>query len=241
MKIYSNRTGFTLTEVIIASSIVGIIMWGIISSNLSLQKSTQEYAGGYLNTLNTNNVLTKVLNDAAKAAGTPSCPGYANGASNGTSLSNSCAVLGTGAYQGNSSTAIGFIPVAIDGGDENTFCFQSVSNLDASSPTWLCYTWIPPGVSNAYNIYSCSMTSVNPAPCSAVNTLIGTAKRISPKFFINSASGSQQVLFSITIENCPNPVASSCCDPIDPSCTPDNINSYIKKSGSVSPTSHTAG
>lgn len=112
MKIY-NSTAFTLLEIIIASTVVGIIMLGIVTSNISLQKNSQDSSNSYFISSTTQTMLNQILKDASLAVGTPSSRGIA---------------IGTG---GTPST-----------GDANTFCIQQEAAPTSSVRFWKCYTWV---------------------------------------------------------------------------------------------------
>jgi type II secretory pathway pseudopilin PulG len=73
MKIKYSRA-FTLTEIIAASVVVGIMTLGIISASVSLQKNRIYYANSYSATQAANNILYYMLQDASVAGGTRNHP-----------------------------------------------------------------------------------------------------------------------------------------------------------------------
>ncbi len=242
MKIY-NPIGLTLIELLVASSVIGLIMLGVITSNITLQKNTLDYANSYYVLQNTNQSLNHILAAASLAVGTPNNPGVAL-YNPRPSRCRSTARNGE-AYMGQDQTRHNLC--AVNSGDPNTFCFhQNVDPTDVTWPgmvdptkdRWLCYTFSSP------NISWCTKTfSSGPSSCSGSGNVetgtLGTAKTVTASFSLNSycfsipCDGRQKALFNVTIINCKDPTAN---------CSPGNANNpYVVKSGSVSPPGHSAG
>ncbi len=244
MKKYHQTAAFTLFEVIISTVVVAIIMLGIVTSMISLEKMNRISSDGYYVMQNSSNALNHILKNASLAVGSPAYPGFATGTAGGTSLGMDS--------QGNtiSSRVSG-------GGNVNTFCFNQTAGdpAVATSNSWLCYTWVPPslpkGPTTNGNIYTCIRTGgIVPAACDVTDKIVGTAKNITEKFSINNSSvGGQKTLFNVKVESCLDNTIPSCCDPGLPlcptgfpnCCTPDTNNPYVVKEGSVSLSLHTAG
>ena len=64
-----NIKAFTLFEIIITTAIVGIMMLGIVTTNIALQKTTKDAAERYYVTQMTNNTLNRILHNASLAVG----------------------------------------------------------------------------------------------------------------------------------------------------------------------------
>jgi type II secretory pathway pseudopilin PulG len=208
-----NSNGFTIFEIVLSTIIVSILMMGIISANVTLQKSAMDASNSFFVTSTTQSALTKILDDASQATG------Y---------LSNVGIAIGTGTSPlGNGSNA----PSA---GGANNFCFAvPVTSANGwfppnTSQAWSCYTW------SNNNIYNCTRPTAG--TCPTTSTWIGSSKQVpTVTATLINTGGSQRALVNVIIENCLLPSRASCCDPEDESCVTDPTNFYIKKEGSVTP------
>ena len=207
-----NFKAFTLVELLVASGVVGIVMLGVISSNMAMQRDTIDFTKNYSLIQNTNNTLNHILNSASLMVGSPSDVGFAY------------KTLGTFSI---GIDDLGHPVYALLTGDNNTFCFNQ--NDPPTYKTWVCYTYDP----NSYNIYWCKSTNTN--TCTGTNgSLLGTAKSMpTVTFTVNpthdpNQSWLKKALFEISIDNCSDP--SQVC-----SSGGGSTNPFVTKSGSVSP------
>lgn len=240
---YYNSNSFTLIEVLVASAVVSIILLGVITASISLNNNARYAAGSYYVAQNTQTTLNHILNNASLAIGSPEHPGFV-GMSSLTDPYNNGALSYS---EGNPP------PAAVSSGsDLNTFCihqnFKPDGSFDNNDPDsnhrWVCYTFNPTNnASTANQIYWCIKDFVNdtntlgfvgPGPCLSSDTFLGTAlNKPTTTVTINDQSGAQQVLFTVTIENCLNPG--------DVSCGLDKSNNpYVSKTGGVSPVGHSS-
>lgn len=210
----------TLMELIIASIVVTVVMLGVVSANIILQKDSTSFSNKYYVTEVANTVLSSILADAAQVVGTASAPGIVIGA--GTGDANT-----TCFYQ-----------------DPNGII------QDTANGKWTCYTYYNPPSPNQYNIYRCtsnyskgSNQGMKKCNTGAGSTLIGTASA-SPWLLTVFNNG----LFSLTVDNCWNPAATdnSCCNPTNPdgstntNCPANPSNPFAEKKGSVSVAGYSA-
>ena len=65
----------TLTELLISTTVVGIIMLGVISSDYAIRKQSDNASAGALAALNGQGMLKHIIDNAGKAVGDKSLPG----------------------------------------------------------------------------------------------------------------------------------------------------------------------
>lgn len=211
-------------ELIIASVVVTVVMLGVVSASIILQKNSTDYTNRYFVTQTATNVLNSILADASQVVGTVNCPGI---------------VIGI------NSTGTGGCALSSGTGDANTICFYQDMNgagigngtiQDTTYGQWACYTY------SANNIYRCTSNynnggnqGMNQCNAGAGSTLVGTASALPwPSASFNTG------VFSLTVDNCWNPAIASCCNPINTNCSSDSSNPFAEKKGSVSAGSYSA-
>lgn len=199
-------------ELIIASVVVTVVMLGVVSASIILQKNSTDYTNKYFITQTATNVLNSVLADASQVVGTVNCPGIVIGSTN---TPPSTCTSGTG--------------------DANTICFYQDPNgkIQDAAGIWACYTYTSNNIYRCTSNYSNGMKSCN---AGVGSTLVGTAMT-SPWPLASFNRG----VFSLTVDNCLKPALASCCNPADTvNCNPpnnskvDSSNPFAEKKGSVS-------
>lgn len=97
-------------------------------------------------------------------------------------LNNASLAIGNAADKG--------ILIGAEIADVNSFCIRI-----ASTPTWRCYTGLGAG-----SLYTCTKAAAG--TCTAVDTgytSLGTVSSVVPTFTLNSAVGTSQVVFGVTV------------------------------------------
>jgi len=244
------KKAFTLIELIVSLSLVGIILLGIISINTVLNYNNQDYGQRYAVKSETQITLNHILNNASLAVG--------NGATDSFGNSEKGFLIGAGPCPGTP----GDLGCSDSVNNPNSFCIHqdipSGSSLDttvvnnpASAPPnytnsrWLCYTFYGSGAATPYQIFYCSMAyndngagTRGAASCHGVaNALyLGTAYSISNLSGASSPpSFTSTTGFSMTIQNCLNNAnPPGTCKSTGTSTDPAN-NPEVQVSGSVIP------
>lgn len=237
----SKNSGFTLIEIIVSSTVVGVLLLGIITASISIQRSSKSAADSYFVTFSTQNLLNHIIQEAYKAVGSPSYPGVIIGT----------APAGTDA-SGNPVFAAGT-------GDADTMCFfqqnygvemgEIIANggalpgylpADAAVPTWACYTY--PAVGSYGDVHFCKNAFVNDSAvnygagvCTTASSgyvkSLGSVKSVTPSFsIVATQGGAQKALFEVSVLSCLNP-ALGCA-------SGDAANPAVTKNGGVSPAAH---
>lgn len=145
----------TLTELLVASAVVGFVLLGITASNTILQKSSQDFSASYFVAQSTQNSLNHILKNASMAVGSLSYPGYF--------------------YQETGAA----------GTQYRAFCFNQTTDdpSDSSKANWVCYTWTHSDLGSVKDLRWCRKAiGVPPDSCSGVDPLLGTAKNVTPTF-----------------------------------------------------------
>jgi len=239
MKKNFSKTAFTLLELIVSLSLIGIILLGIISINTVLNYNNQDYGQRYLVKSETQTTLNHILNNASLAVGNTVVDPYGN------------------IEQG--------ILIGAAVGDANSFCIHqdipvppqvplagyNIDNTPVNNPAsappnysnsrWLCYTRYPSSdLTYPYQIRYCAMPYIDSASNrGAANCLSGT-ETVGP-FYLGTAYSivtpvptfTSTTGFSITIQNCLNNSLAS-CNSSGTSTDPAN-NPEVQVSGSVIP------
>ena len=219
--ILSKSKSFTLLEIIIASAIVGILILGIISANMMMQKNSQFFGGGYYVETTTQTILSQILADASLAVGTNTYPGIIIGI---TPVSTGSFTLPSGTGQANTTCIY----------QESTFNTPMDDPSNSSgTPSWSCYTY--PTAAPGGPIYHCVTPFIyNSTPYHGLTTncnsgSLGSVSTMTPFFNYSPGVGNiKKAYFEVIIENCLNPT-SNC-----PSTQPAD-NPYVKKTGTVAP------
>ena len=219
--LYSKKA-FTLMEIIIASTIVAVIILGVVTSSISLQRASKNSSNSYFAAQSTQTLLNYFLEDAYKAVGTISSKGILIGTAETGDANTTCF------YQQN----VG-VPLA-----EFRSNGLPVTTPAATAPQWVCYTYPLVGESTG-NVYSCTKNVTSAAPGSCLTEtnkkLVGRAKDVTPLFeVVPDQLGGQKVLFHVQISNCLKVGAGITCG------SGDADNPYVVKEGSVSPPAHSA-
>lgn len=214
-------TAITLIELIVATMLVTVVLFGLVSINLVLNNNNQDYGQRFLLNSQTQAVLTHILNNASLAVGTGTTDSFGN--------------LDQGIL-------IGQLGV----GDPNSFCIHQDPNNtpgNYSDDIWFCYSWTA-----NYNINYCTMPynaaglNRGAASCGSSGNLtsgptyLGTAFSMTnpvPTFSMNGLAAGNQMVFTITIQNCLNDLAASCTS-AGTSTDPVN-NPEVVKTGSAFP------
>ena len=183
---------FTLLEVIIAAAVSSIIVLGILSSSITLQKTKMDSSNSYFLSQNSLNTLNHMITGASLAIGTPSNPGILIGSRWGGSWSSSNSVC---------------IHQNIDPATSTDW----PGTVDDTKNRWLCYTYIPtePALAgfNPGTIYWCTMAYVPGASlygatdCTASSNnlkALSKASSVTASFTLNTA------LFNVEIKSCMN-------------------------------------
>lgn len=225
MKKFFTQNAFTLIELIVATLLIAVVIFGIFSIQLILSNNGQDLGQKYLVKSQTQTALNHILNNASLA--------YSD-------------TVG--------DPAIVTAGIAGDApGVTQSFCIHQPANKNgvvynlANSATdiWLCYSWTNTNL-NPYQINWCAEpfgAAGTPASCNAaiangniisVNgnnvTFLGSAFSIAPTYISSAANGGP--LFSITIQDCLNN-ASGCR--ASGTSTDMNNNPEVPLSGSVIP------
>jgi len=170
-----NMRAITLTELLVATTVIGIIMIGVVSSDSAIRKNAQNQNAGTLLTLNTRALVNVMISNASLATGYKSDPGFD--------------------FPPNAVLTIQNTP-------PSSFCVRQDMNINTKVPNntpedysddrWACYTVIAP------NLYACLKASKN-SSCLASDTLVGPVVSLAVNF--NDTSD----VFSVTIVNRADP------------------------------------
>lgn len=130
-KTLSDKNAITLSELLIATVIVGIIMLGVVSADFAIQKFYKDSSTGAVTGFNTIAMINNINNAAFNAVGSI------------TPVADKGILIDTSITGGLDSVAA------------NTFCFRTTQN-----PPWQCYSGLL-DASNVLNLYSCSKNSAS--------------------------------------------------------------------------------
>ena len=87
MRSFTNEKALTLTELIMASAVVGIVMMGVVSSDYAIRKHSDAAFNGAILSVNTQGILNHITNNAYQANGSTGNPGIVIGTGgNGVSV-----------------------------------------------------------------------------------------------------------------------------------------------------------
>ena len=232
-KIFLKSSAFTLIELIVASMLVVIVIFGIFSISNVLQNNNQDFGQRFLVRSETQITLNHILNNAALAVGSASTVGTP-------------AVLDQGILVG----------AQMGAADNNSFCIHQqqaglVSVANPNGDIWVCY-WLDNTVgSGTYQqIWYCNKNfSLTPGDADAFREangacLAGTTQYLGTAYSITNLNGVNNSPptfnstngFSITIQNCLNNAAAApaACSATGTSGDPVN-NPEVQLSGSVFP------
>ncbi len=185
------KKAYTLIELMVSLILLAFIVLGIFSINQVLNTSHQDYGQKYLVKSATQTTLNHILNDASLAVGS------------GTKVGNP-AVLDLGVLIG----------AQMGAADNNSFCIHQSPN---GADTWVCYVFDPASFqitfcNKTYNLGDGTGYRGASGACLAAGQFLGSAFSISnpapPSFVDNPATN--QLQFSITIENCLDNSAATC-------------------------------
>ena len=229
-----NCSAFTLTEIIVASTVASIVMLGIITTNINLQKTSMDSSNSFYIKQSTINTYNHLMTSAALAVGSPAVAGILIG-SNWSGTWNIAGGVGA-----------------------KSLCFRQNVNPVGGNPwpgtadptgvqnRWSCYTYLPttwvgagadtriPGT-----IYWCTMpyTAVVPfhgaTDCvfgSTNSTVVGTASKVVASLTPSSA------LFYGEVTNCMTNTTTLGTAP-----TSTLNNTCVTKTGNAYPPLYTAG
>ena len=177
-----DRNALTLTELLMTTAIVGIIMLGVVSVDYALRKQNRSSYGSLLSLLGAQSIAQRVITEATKAVGTSADPGIVVGSQTG----------GPG-------------PVRIT--DVNTFCIRR--DMKNTPTSWVCYwrsTTLADTVTGMVNFYTCTKSlpagSVIGQGCSSADTNLGPVVKVVAsfdKFVSTTTPGLQKLLFTVTV------------------------------------------
>ena len=121
-KIFAKIKGLTLIELIIASMLISLILFGVISTNTALNNTGHDSGQRASVTSQTQTTLNHILNNAAMAVGS-SAP------------NNEGILIGENNYGPSDLTGLG---------DTNSFCIHQSPGANilnnANEDLWLCYS-----------------------------------------------------------------------------------------------------
>jgi type II secretory pathway pseudopilin PulG len=159
----------TLTELIIAMSIVGVIMLGVVSSDYAVHKQSSKATSSAQASLSAQGILQKIITNAINAQGSGS---VSDKGICGNSVPGVCTDL----------------PQSSPG--VNDFCIRTVR----SPESWACYT---PVASSLYYCQRSTFGSCVNTDTGYIN--LGTISSVSAIFTTNNASGTAQIVFSVAV------------------------------------------
>jgi prepilin-type N-terminal cleavage/methylation domain-containing protein len=218
----SNKA-FTLIEIIIASTVVAVILMGIVTSSISLQRSSKNSSNSYFVAQTTQTFLNQILLDAYKAVGNIGSPGIRIGTVDPNT---------TCFYQQN--VGVPLVEFLVSG------LPSIITNPVPQPPQWACYTY--PLITDATggDLFACRkpVTSTGPLYGAGACTTgsLGKIKSAEMSFVtLDTQGGTQKVIFHAEIKNClkVTGVGVTCG-------AGDSDNPYVVKEGSASPPAHSA-
>ena len=172
----NNAQGITLTELIIAMVIVGIIMMGIVSADFAIQKFYKDSSTGAVAGFNTIAMINNISTAAFSAEGSFTNP-TDKGILIDTTITNGTDDLGA-----------------------NTFCIKT----NRTGVPWECYSAIlDASVTPVLNLYSCTRNSpVNNATIclNTENKLAPITSISSAQFSLVTTAGIQRCLFTFQLQ-----------------------------------------
>ncbi|MBF0490533.1 MAG: hypothetical protein HQL15_07935 [Candidatus Omnitrophica bacterium] len=213
----SNKA-MTLIEILVATAVASMVLFGALLSTTALQKSTNDFGANYANKAQSSAVLDHILRNAGLAMGSDMGPEFDKGILIGSA----------------------------ETGDADTVCIhqdvddKGVENLDSAQDTkddhWLCYSLKTSGTTRGiyycYKSYDSSVscpTCRGASACSVTDKFLGTASSWIPSFKLNG----RQLLFTMSITSrlkSTSDVKSN-----------DGSNPETTVSGGVSPAMHSIG
>ena len=191
----TNTRGLTLTELLVTSMIVGMIMLGVVTADLAVRQAEQGSSRGALTSMRLSSMMTHITRNAYLAVGNSTNLGIIISAVQGVDL------------------------ITDPSNNVNYICIrQDISNSpdDFSNDQWVCYTRITnAGVTN---LYTCTKPPpAVPSNCTNADTNLGQITSDSfgnsitsaaalidplrPKFVIDDTVGSQSMYFEITLRS----------------------------------------
>jgi len=220
------KNAFSLIELIVSMALLCLIVLGIFSINMVLNNNHQDYGQKYLVKSSTQTTLNHILTNVSLAVGSGTVDQYGN--------------KDLGVLHGNGVQPDGNPGV----GDANSFCIhQAAGNniLGTGADIWLCYTINANQINwctSAFNAAAAFRGAAAPCTNASANyTFLGSAFSIfnptGPTFVDNPATN--QLQFTITIENCLNNTAITCNQGGNGISGDPANNPEIQLSGSVTP------
>ncbi|MBF0489725.1 MAG: prepilin-type N-terminal cleavage/methylation domain-containing protein [Candidatus Omnitrophica bacterium] len=218
-----SKQAITLVEILVATVIASMVLFGALLSTTALQKSANDFGGSYVNKAQSSEVLDHMLRNASLAMGSDMGPAFDKG------------------------ILIG----ADETGDANTFCIhQDVDALgvanqtstgestakDTSDDHWLCYTLATS--EDTKGVYYCYKDYVASGACPTCRGAGACKVGLSGTRFLGSMSSwmptftlkGRQLLFSIHM--------TSRLKSTSTEKTSDGSNPETTVSGSVTPAVH---
>lgn len=203
MHVHFDTRAVTLTELVISTAVVGIIMLGVVSSDYAIRQKSDAAFSSASSTLGVQAMINHIIRNAAQAIGD-----------------------GTGAGKGILDGAINQQPDA-QVGDPNTFCIRQDLNVDGSDHNpltpgnytddrWVCYTV------QSNSLFTCNRAAVGKCILAdnGYNNL-GQASAVGRLFDVQDDNGPtpQTMLFTVTV-TVP-----------DPSGNPKSLTSSVSPAG----------
>ena len=205
--------GLSLTELIVASVIAMLILLGIASSNIFLERNRHGYGKLYSIESNTTATLNHILRNAGMA-------------------------IGSG-----SATDKGILAGAAETGDADTLCIhQDVNNTpdDATDDRWVCYTIANSALYSCIHAYDAAIALRGADKCSSSDEFVGTVANSDPTLTDSPTLSSFDIdgdgsLFDITS----NKFSIKIYNRFKPDEAADSeTNPQVEREGSVSPSGH---
>ena len=113
--------GITLTELLIATIVVGIIMLGVASSDFAVRKNTKNQSAGALLTLNTRSIIEHISKNASMATGMKNDQGFYNVTGAAVAAGNFC-------IRQDIDISGNFLNTSGDYNDDNWKCYTVAAN-----------------------------------------------------------------------------------------------------------------
>jgi prepilin-type N-terminal cleavage/methylation domain-containing protein len=163
-----DKKGLTLTELIVATSLVGIILLAIVSTDYALRNQYKAMSTSGISGLSASAVLNHIMGNAVQAVGsvTPDA----------------------------SQTGVLIGPTGALGA--NTFCIRRPVAAGTSDPLiWTCYSTVT--VSGKNYMYNCTPTPAGDCSTASVGYQnLGEITGVTAGFTQNPGAGSQQMVFT---------------------------------------------
>ena len=227
--VLASSIGLTLTELLVTTTIIGIMMLGVVAADHSLSRGEQGASRGAVVTMRVNAMMTNITKNAALAVGTDSQRGICISSSTDPILA--CQAVADNVTTANTNYICfhqDFNPVVPAGADPLDQVYWRKTPGDFSDDRWVCYTRKKGAVApNPSELFTCIFPFVvgnGPGapgvdPCnnaSDVNLglvtddtftdIAGDGVDTSPKFIMNQNVGQQALAFEITLRSRYNPL-----------------------------------